>query len=424
MAQYETVAQLSGLFKEVYADVIQWLVPDIAITTLDIKFASGDKMPGNYYHQPVLVTRPAGFTYTAPGSGVVTLKDSIALQLQDGQVRGSQITLREQIDIEAAARASTGGKRAFENTVGLITEAMRDAMSTRLELAVLYGQMGIGIALSSSNVNATSTNVTITVADWAAGIWAGLENAQVQFYTSNTTLVSSSTDSIFTITTITNSTRVIKFTGTATGISALDTAISGNPSAVYIYFNGAFGNEMAGIQAILNNSGTLFNISASTYSLWAANSLNVAGPLTFAKLQTGIGLGVSRGLKKDVKVYMNPATYGNLNSDMAAARRYDSSYSSGKSTNGSERISFYGINGSIELVPHPAVKQGYAFAVPTQNMKRIGEQEPSFKIPGMGEDMFVLVADKSAFEMRMYTSQAVFLETPAQAVYFTGIVNT
>lgn len=425
MAQYETVAQLSGLFKEVYADVIQWLVPDIAITTLDIKFASGDKMPGNYYHQPVLVSRPAGFTYTAPGSGVVTLNNSIAATLQDGQVRGSQITLREAIDIEAAARASTGGRRAFENTVGLITEAMRDAMSTRLELAVLYGQMGIGICLSSANASATTTNVTITVADWAAGIWAGLENATVQFYTSNTTLVSSSTDSIFTVTTVTNSSRVVKFTGTATGITALDIAIAANPSLVYIYFNGAFGNDMAGIQAILANTGALFNINASTYSLWAANTSSVgSGPLTFAKLQSGIGQAVSRGLKKDVKVYMNPVTYGNINSDMAASRRFDSSYNSGKGTNGSERIQFYGINGIIELVPHPAIKQGYAFAVPTQNMKRIGEQEPSFKIPGMGEDMFVLVQDKSAFEMRMYTSQAVFLETPAQAVYFTGIVNT
>jgi hypothetical protein len=419
-----TVAKLSGLFKEVYGDVVQWLVPDLAIVALDIKFASGDKMPGNYYHQPVLVSRPAGYTYTAPGSGVVTLKDAIPLQLQDAQVRGSQITLREQIDMEAAARASSAGARAFQNTVGLVTEAMREGMSSRLELSLLYGQLGIATAASSANTNATTTVFIVTLAQWAAGIWAGLESAQIQFYTSNTTLVSSGTDSVFTITAINNTTRAVTVTGSATGITALDIAIAANADDVNVYFNGAFSNEMAGIHKILANTGTLFNVSATNYSLWGANSSAVGGALTFAKLQSGLAMAVQRGLKRSVKVYVNPVTYGNLNSDMAAARIFDSGYTGEKGENGFKRIKFFGINGEIEIIPHPALKQGFAYAVPTQNMKRIGEQEPSFKIPGMGEDMFVLVQDKSAFEMRMYTSQAVFLETPAQAVLFTGIVNT
>ncbi len=47
-----TVGNLNGLFKEVYADKLENLIPDGVKLMNKIKFMSRDKSPGNLYHQP------------------------------------------------------------------------------------------------------------------------------------------------------------------------------------------------------------------------------------------------------------------------------------------------------------------------------------------------------------------------------------
>ena len=45
-----TVGNLNGLFKEVYADKMKELIPDGVKILNMIKFMSKDKQPGNLYH--------------------------------------------------------------------------------------------------------------------------------------------------------------------------------------------------------------------------------------------------------------------------------------------------------------------------------------------------------------------------------------
>jgi len=113
-----------------------------------------------------------------------------------------------------------------------------------------------------------------------------------------------------------------------------------------------------------------------------------------------------------------------LNSDQAALRSFDQSYSSKESKNGSESIVYHGQNGKIEIVSHPCVKEGEAFVVPMKKMKRIGAQELSFKSPGSDEQLFRQLDSSAGVELRLYGNQAIFIETPARCVKITGIVNS
>jgi len=76
-------------------------------------------------------------------------------------------------------------------------------------------------------------------------------------------------------------------------------------------------------------------------------------------------------------------------------------------------------------VSHSIIKEGEAMAIPMARVRRLGAVDITFKTPGMGDDEFFLhLADAAGFELRCYTDQHIFLETPAKAVRYYGIVNT
>ena len=417
---------LSGLFKETYADVVIQLVPEVAKLVKMVDFVPSDKEIGNTYHQPVIVNNESGVTYAAQNGGAFTLNSAIAMNMQDAQVPGAQIILRSSIDYESAARASND-KKAFVKATSLLVKNMMESMRKRVEVASWYGADpdGLGQTASSANTSGTVTVVTLTAASWATGIWAGSENTTIQFYkNSDDTLVSSSTDSIFTISAVNVTNRTLTLTGTETGISALDTAIG--IGACNIFYNGAKAKEMSGLSAILQNTGTLFNISATDYGLWGANAYNVSSTaLTFGKLVSGLATAVGRGLEEKVTLWVSPKTWGNLNTDLAALRRMDSSWRAEKGENGNKNIQYYSQNGEIDIVSHSVIKEGEAFAIPMSRVKRLGAVDITFKTPGMGDDEFFLhLADAAGFELRCYTDQHIFLETPAKAVRYHTIVNT
>jgi hypothetical protein len=417
-----TPAQLSGLFKEAYGDDVYNLIPDVAKIVKMVSFIARDKEEGNKYHQPVIVSSEHGVTYAAPSAGAFTLNAAISMNMQDAQVEGSQLLLRSALSYDAAAKASNS-KKAFMKATELLVENMLESITKRLEISILYGGSGIGVADSSVNASATSTVIQLTTASWASGIWSGAEQAQLNFYNIPAdTLVSSGADAIFTVSAVDTTNRKITVTGTATGITALDAALGANDCN--IYFKGSKGAEMTGINGILTNTGTLFNISAANWNLWKANTYGVgSAQLTMGKVLAGVATAVDRGLNEKVELFLNPKTWANLNSDLAALRRYDGSYSRRKMDNGAEAIAYYGQNGEIEVISHNCVKEGEAFALPMKRVKRLGAQDISFKTPGRGDDIFTQLSDSAGYELRCYTDQCVFLETPARAVKYTGIVN-
>lgn len=424
MAQENTVATLDGNFKVIYGEGPINAIPEVAIVQKKVPFKKSEKI-GKSYNFPVILTNEAGVTYLAAGAGVSTLNDSIAAQLKEASVDANQIIIRGQMDYEAAAKAVTS-KEAFKNSSELLVMNLQETGSRRLEMAFLYGRSstGLGVGDTSVNTSATRTVVTFTAASWAPGIWAGSEGAKVNFYkSSDNSLISSSADAIFTIVSVDFDNRKLTVDGTATGITALDSHLSTGDA--YVHWRGAKSAEPYGLQAIAANTGTLFGIDASVYSLWSGSTYSFgSAAATTAKLLNMAGKAVSKGgLMGEADILLSPKTFMNLSGTMTDLRRQNGGQKETEGIAGFETITLMGPNGKLNLVPHPMIKEGECLLIPMKQVRRIGSQEFSYQTPGRSGELFLHVPDKNAYELRMYCAQAIICLKPAQLVYGSGIVN-
>ena len=414
---FETQTTLTGLFKDVYEDKIVNLVPESSVLQKRIKFVENDKREGRLLHQPVLLALPTGMTF---GVGAVALNNPVASTMGDAQIAGAGMTLADRITYDVAAKAASGGVRAFVEATELIVDALTQSMSKFIEIELMWGSSAHG-TLGESTVHTgagTVATVTIDLAEWSAGIWSGMENINVDMYNAGVLV---NTNAPLSVTSVAVSTRIITMSGNAADITAIN-GLNGTALQIFPYL--AFGQEMQGYFNILSNVATLFNINAATYALWQSNVYSaLSTALNFGKVQSAVALATARGLMEDVTVFVNPRTYSNLITSQAGARRYDSSYKKSELENGTESLAFYGPNGKIEIVGHIFMKEGYAFILPLKRCQRTGATDLTFTLPGMPGEFFLQLPGYTAYELRCYTLQAAFLNSPAKAVLINNIVN-
>lgn len=398
-----TVATLNGLYKEVYADGHKVLIPEGTKVQEKIKFSSKEKQLGNSYHVPVLLAYEQGFTFAAESDGAYTLNDAAAGVMKDATVGGTEILLRAQMAYSAAAK-SAKGRNAFLDGTSLLFESMQKSMRKKLEVVLLYGQSGIG-TISAVNSN----TFTITTAEWAPGIWAGSEGMAIDVYNGST---------------LRDSCKVVSVDIDARTVT-VDAAPSGSAASDTLYFKGAYGKEMAGIHKVLTNTGSLFGISAATYTLWKSSSYAAGGALDQAKVNAAIAGAVGKGLDGELFFLVNPKTWGNLLSNQAALTRNAGKDVKSVVTAGSKSIELFSQNGKVVIEPSIYVKEGHAFGLSLEQWKRVGAQDVSFNTPGSGEgEIFFHLPTKAGIETRCYTNQAIFCEAPGKNLIVTGIVNS
>jgi hypothetical protein len=124
--------------------------------------------------------------------------------------------------------------------------------------------------------------------------------------------------------------------------------------------------------------------------MWKGNSYSAgSAAFTFAKFQSALSDACNKGLTEDGTVLVSPKTWTNLHAEQSALRDYDSSYSSGKATNGSKALQFFSQNGSNEIIAHPFVKEGEAFVYPAKRIMRLGATDITFNNPANKEKIFI-----------------------------------
>jgi|DEB0MinimDraft_3_1074331.scaffolds.fasta_scaffold16287_1 hypothetical protein len=350
------------------------------------------KKTGDVFVQPVKLTNEQGFTY---GDGVVTLSDAISSNVKDARINGNSLTLRTAFSYSAAANMANGGKQSFISATKFRFESMMESASARLEAQMLYGQDSLGV-ISSADDGADT--ITLTDASWAPGIWSGAEGAKIEILTANkaTSRVTAA------ITAVDHDTKTISL--------ASGTDLSAVIATDVVLFDGAHtagvgSNEMVGLKSIVSNTGTLYSIDGSAYSLWRGNTSAVGGNLTLKKIYDGVAKAVSKGLMEDCVVLVSPASFSVLANDQASLKRHGSDGI--KAKNGYEAVEFYGQNGNIEIVPHPMVKESEAMAFPKGKCERIGATDFTFNTPGSeGGEMFKQLANSTGYECRLYSEQA------------------
>lgn len=439
-----TPSDLTGLFKEVYsASGIENLIPESAKNTKLIPFVSSEQQEGNKFHQPVIVQNEHGVTYAGPNAGAFTLEDAISMVMQDAQIEGSQMVLRASLSYDAAAKASSNGVRSFKKATMLQMENMMESITKRLEISILHGRSGLGdIAIGDFDETApaaTTATFVITDATFADGIWAGATGAKLVFYSDSSDTISAGTnlnanadtDQNVIITAVNIDTRTISVSGSAAAIEDINDVSA--TKALRVYFKTAVAgsgttfvhNEMAGLQKIFTNTGTLFNINAGIYDLWKGNVSTISGQLTIGKVLAENSKPVARGgLNEEVVLEVHPRTWENLNTDLAALRVFDNSYSKDELDAGTQSICYYAQSGKIKIIGFNIVKRGQAFLFPPKRLIRVGAQEISFETPGRSGEIFLQLPNSAGFEYRIYSNQAVLAKTPAKCLYMSGFTNS
>lgn len=406
-----TVGNLNGFFKEIYADKLKDLIPEGLKVINAIPFASKEKQGGNLFHQPVILGMEHGVTFASSDEDAFNLLPAIAGQIKDAQVRGNPMVMRSILGYAAASRAMKGGAQSFMEATKYLVSNMLRSMSKKLEIQMLYGQKGYA-AVESAVLVGSPTLITIADAEWAPGIWAGAEGMPIDIYDSTLATLRGS----FVVSSVDMDAKTITVTTSAFA--------AGVTTGDVIFHKGAKDHEFLGIHKILEtSSGIMFNINVGSYNLFKGNTYNVAGALSFTKLTKAAARPVEKGLDSKLTVFVNPRGWADLLNDQAALRRYDSSYSPVKVENGSKSIIFHSQNGDLEIVPSIYVKEGYAYGLALDEWSRVGSSDITFKRPGQGEDFFRDLENSAGYEMRLYTDQAVFCAAPGKNVLLLGIVN-
>jgi hypothetical protein len=391
--------------KQLYSDRIQDLIPEGVKLLNKIPFNAKQKL-GDYYHQPVILSHEHGVTFSSAGGEAFTLNDAINGVMKDAQVRGSELVLRSRLSYAAASR-SLSSEAAFKDATKLLVQNMLRSVTKKLEIEMLYGQVGYGVVSAVSGFD-----ITISQKEWAPGIFAGAEGMKIQIRDSTgvTPRVGTAT-----ITSVNFDTRTITVDAVPTGTIATDV----------IWHDGAYNNEFAGVHKIISNSSTLFNIDASVYNLWKGNTYDAGNAkLSFNKIQDAIAKAVEKGLDSDVVVMVNPLSWADLLSEQAALRRYDGSYSSSIAEAGSKEIKFHGQNGMVEIIPSIFVKRGYAYVLCMEDFMRVGSTEVTFQRPGKQDEFFRELENSAGFELRSYCDMALFTSSPSKNVLISNIDDT
>lgn len=407
MAANNTFAgSLNAMFKENYADKIEDLIPDGVKLLNMVKFMPKDKQPGNLYHQPVILGLEHGVTFASSDEDAFNLNAPVAGVIKDAQVKGFPLVMRSVLGYTAASRAAQGGKQAFMDATKYLVSNMLRSVTKKLEIEMFYGQMGYGQVLSNAG-----QVVTIATAEWAPGVWAGGEGMPVE------------------IRDTTGAVSKGEFVLASVDMDARTITLNANPGVLVagdvIWHKGAYGNEFPGVHKILTNTGTLFNINASSYNLFKGNTYGAgSAALSFNKLNLAAARGVEKGQDGKLVAFVNPRAWSNMMNDQAALRRYDGSYSKEKAEMGAKSILFHSQNGEIEIMPSIYIKEGYAFLLNAEDWMRVGSQDVSFKRPGQGEEFFRDLENSAGYELRLYTDQALFCMAPGKSTLINLIVNS
>ena len=396
-----TLDNLNGLYKKVYDGKLENLIPDGVKLLNAIKFVRKEKRPGSDYNQSVILGMEHGVSFAEPDEGAFALNPPISGVIKQASIKGYQMVLRSAMAFDTMFAADSAGERAFEEATKYIFQAMMDSMSKKLEIRLFYGQSGL------ASVGSVAGNViTITTGQWAPGIWGGAENMRLEIFD-----VAGNLRGDCKVTTVDFDNKTVTVDALPAGVVATDE----------IYEYGSKGKEMAGLHKIITNTGSLFGISASQYSLWKGNSHSAAGALSFNKLAKGLAKPVAKGLQSDVTVYVNPASWADLMTEQAGSRRFDVSYKSATAQNGSEALEFFSQNGKMTIVSSIFVKEGFAYAINHDQFLRVGSTDLTFKNPLSNEDFFHLLENNAGVGIRCYTNQALFCTKIGHQLLFTGI---
>ena len=437
MGQVSSAPTPVDLFKEVYGDHND-LLPDDNHLAKFMPFSEKGKV-GENYNESCTLTHETGFTLSDT-TDAFELNPARAGTVKQAQVTPYIAVLPSIVPWGVISRSQGGGKKAFFDATKHIVKNNLKSHYKLLEILRLYGRsskmLGYvsyatadyrGVSFSTgtgtltlkdattlaftNGINAASKKILLAPGNFAAGIWIGMEGVKVNQVDSTNAIVASG---------------ALTAVDAALGFITVDfTPIAASSTTSHrLCFDGMEASrDMVGVHSILNNTGTLFNISTSGYSLWQGNVVDVgAKKLGMEVFQDGVAEMVNRGgMEGDLKVFVNPRTWADVITAETQLVSHDSKYKPTKFVNGAEGAEFHSQNGMATFISHRCVMEGDAFALCEPTWSRSGSAEASFQVPGMSQEIIFPLQNQAGYAFRSYSDQYVFCHRPADNILFQNL---
>jgi hypothetical protein len=388
-------------------------------------FVQQDARPGENYNFPVQVTLEHGVTHNTDGTAF-TLNAAVDSVLQNAQIDGATIMLRGTLPYDVIAKGKNGAANgneggAFWKPIDLKTKILMQSGEFYRENNMCYGpgtgtslaNIGVvGASISGANLAAPQV-VRLTAASWAPGIWNNYINGLVDVYQSDGATLRDSGVTVQAVTSSTQTRLQLFKTGSVAVVAANDIIMPA----------GQKGKGCVGVQPILENAGTLFNISAATYPMWRCPQFSVGGTMGRAKLLQGMARLYPNGITTGGKLFVNGMTFAELAEEANALQRYTGNNDKVK-RQGAANLEYDTAVGTVNVALHRYMKQGIAMFIAKDVLKRVGSSDLTFSLPGTNQWFYSELADKAGSEIRIYSNQAPIIEIPYYCMEFTGIANT
>lgn len=415
-----SVTNVQNVTKTVFGPAIEVIPEENSFADI-FKFKESTKT-GRYYEVSVEMSREQGFAYNS-NHNAFALAAAANADWQLAQLEGAEIAGRAQIPYGHMAKMSGNdgdSKKAWKQAMGQTIASLMKSAEARREIALMYGPGATAVAnlgVVNAVISAVGVNLTInlTRATWADGMWPVLIGAAFDCFAGGT---SHTANAPLILTGVVQSQCRLIFTGNATDVGTVA------PGDV-LTFRGSRAVSCVGIEAILANTGTLFNISAANYPIWRAQTYNVAGALTFDKVVEGLVGPANNGLKTGGTLTLTAQQWTDCMTDEAALRRHVGDKMAKEIKTGASSLEYESAAGVVKIVRHPFAKQAQAWFLPNDVCERVGAQELSFKSPGSPNDWHLVeVADTTATEIRIYGDFAPLIHQPNVCVQYNGIAST
>jgi len=437
-----------NLFKKVYGNIHD-LLPEDYFLQKKIPFSEKQKV-GESFIEAVILTNEVGWTLGGSSMTAFELNPASAGSVQQATVTPYSTVLASIVPWGVISRSAGGGDKAFYDGTKHVVKNNIKSHGKLLEILRLYGQatalLGYvsyftgtyrGVSFSTgtgtlvlngtstvltTGINATTNWILFGQGSFAAGIWVGTEGAIVQEIDSSAVVLKEG-----------KLLAVDPLQG-AIQVDFVPTAASSTTSHRICFKGQATASEMIGINSILTNTGTLFGISTSSYSLWKGNAVNnnqqklslngtpgISGQLT--GIQGAVAQTVARGgLDGDIELICNPRSWANLIVTESGLRMYDESYKPGNAENGFQSITFWSQTGKITVNAHRMVKEGEAYGLHLQgDWSRSGSAEISFTIPGIPGEVIFPLQNQAGYAFRSFADQYIFCHAPAKSFVIYNI---
>lgn len=373
------------------------------------------------YNFPIALTRSGGLTLLGSNPGKVTLNDAISPAVKMATLSASAIWHSEAITEEMITR-SAGGNPDYMNELDVVMDVLDAAVGTDFDEICLKGQVGLA---ASTNVSATGTTVTfpVTAATWAASSWLGAEGLTFDIFAATNSASKSNGTASLTLSAVDIDNKTLSLTCDSLDTAAIDALTNGVLYRAGAKTGASTFKEAEGIHSLMSkSSGTVHGINVANYSLWKCPQSNASGALTFAKLQRAAIKPANAGARGDLVVLLPNASFADVATEQAALRQYDKSYTEAEFKNGAKAVTFVNNNGSLTLMAHPLVWEGYAYVIKKDAWIRIGSSEPHS--PQLQSGKVERINRTNAYAVDVSMDQAIMTRGLAHNCLITGVTPT